>query len=69
MVIKGDSSDYDYLAKWTKELKPQDFCLTVEIGVREGYSSDIIMKMLKDRNHQNVLRLSPFVTVQEESIM
>ena len=51
MVIKGDSSDYDYLAKWTKELKPQDFCLTVEIGVREGYSSDIIMKMLKDRNH------------------
>ena len=50
-MIKGDSSDYDYLAKWTKELKPQDFCLTVEIGVREGYSSNIIMKMLKDRNH------------------
>ena len=53
-MIKGDSSDYDYLAKWTKELKPQDFCLTVEIGVREGYSSDIIMKMLKDRNHFHI---------------
>jgi hypothetical protein len=34
-MIKGDSGDYNFLAKWTKELSPSDFCLTVEIGVRE----------------------------------
>ena len=62
-MIKGDSSDYDYLARWTKELKPQDFCLTVEIGVREGYSSDIIMKMLKDRNHFHI-GIDPYGDIQ-----
>ena len=53
-MIKGDSSDYQYLARWTKELKRYDFCLTLEIGVREGYSSNIIMKMLQDRNHFHI---------------
>ena len=53
-MIKGDSSDYQYLARWTKELKKYDFCLTLEIGVREGYSSNIIMKMLQDRNHFHI---------------
>ena len=43
-MIKGDSSDYQYLARWTKELKRYDFCLTLEIGVREGYSSNIIRR-------------------------
>ena len=62
-MIKGDSSDYDYLAKWTKELKPQDFCLTVEIGVREGYSSNIIMKMLKERNHFHI-GIDPYGDIQ-----
>ena len=53
-MIKGDSSEYNFLARWTKELKPKDFHLTVEIGVREGYSSNIIMEMLKDRNHFHI---------------
>jgi|TARA_R100001530_G_scaffold510_1_gene814 hypothetical protein len=53
-MIKGDSSEYNFLARWTKELRPQDFYLTVEIGVREGYSSNIIMEMLKDRNHFHI---------------
>jgi len=53
-MIRGDSGDYNYLAKWTKALKPQDFYLTLEIGVREGYSSNIIMEMLKDKNHFHI---------------
>ncbi len=53
-MIKGDSGDYKYLARWTKELKPQDFYLTLEIGVREGYSSNIIMEMLQGKNHFHI---------------
>jgi hypothetical protein len=53
-MIKGDSSEYKFLATWTKQLKPRDFYLTVEIGVREGYSSNIIMEMLKDKNHFHI---------------
>ena len=37
-MIKGDGKEYKLLAKWVDNLKPQDFYLTVEIGVREGYA-------------------------------
>jgi hypothetical protein len=66
-MIKGDSGDYNFLAKWTKELSPSDFCLTVEIGVREGYSSDIIMKMLKDRNHFHI-GIDPYGDIQYKHV-
>ncbi len=41
-MIKGDSSDYDLLEKWTKDFDCQGY-KTCEIGVREGLGSKIIM--------------------------
>ena len=49
-MIKGDGKEYKLLAKWVDNLKPQDFYLTVEIGVREGYGSFVITDILKNRN-------------------
>lgn len=48
-MITGDSAEYNLLAKWADQLSPRDFYLTVEIGVREGYGSDVIMENLKNR--------------------
>ncbi len=45
-MLKGDSADYNLLAKWARELSPRDFYLSVEIGVREGYGSHVIMENL-----------------------
>ena len=41
-MIRGDSSDYDLLDKWTKGFNCQGY-KTCEIGVREGLGSKIIM--------------------------
>ena len=41
-MIKGDSSDYDLLEKWSKNFDCQGY-KTCEIGVREGLVSKIIM--------------------------
>ena len=41
-MIRGDSSDYDLLEKWTKDFDCQGY-KTCEIGVREGLGSKIIM--------------------------
>ena len=41
-MIRGDSTDYDLLDKWTKGFNCQGF-KTCEIGVREGLGSKIIM--------------------------
>jgi len=41
-MIKGDSSDYELLEKWTKGFDCQGH-KTCEIGVREGLGSKIIM--------------------------
>jgi hypothetical protein len=41
-MIRGDSSDYDLLDKWTKGFDCQGY-KTCEIGVREGLGSKIIM--------------------------
>ena len=41
-MIRGDSSDYDLLEKWTKGFDCQGY-KTCEIGVREGLGSKIIM--------------------------
>ena len=53
-MIKGDSKDYNLLAKWADQLSPKDFYLTVEIGVREGYGSHVIMENLKNKNHFHI---------------
>ena len=53
-MIKGDSKDYNLLAKWVDELNPKDFYLTVEIGVREGYGSHVIMENLPK------IKIAPF---------
>jgi len=41
-MIRGDSSDYDLLEKWSKGFDCQGF-KSCEIGVREGLGSKIIM--------------------------
>ena len=48
-MISGDSVEYKLLAKWTDQLDvmSKDFVTTVEIGVREGYGSDIICDLIK----------------------
>ena len=53
-MIKGDSTDYNLLEKWTKQLSPRDFYLSVEIGVREGYGSHVIMENLKNKNNFHI---------------
>ena len=37
-----------------RELSPRDFYLSVEIGVREGYGSHVIMENLKNKNHFHI---------------
>ena len=44
-MIRGDSSDYELLEKWTKDFNCQGF-KSCEIGVREGLGSKIIMDNL-----------------------
>jgi len=41
-MIRGDSSDYELLEKWSKDFDCQGH-YTCEIGVREGLGSKIIM--------------------------
>ncbi len=53
-MLKGDSKDYNLLAKWVEQLSPRDFYLSVEIGVREGYGSHVIMENLKNKNHFHI---------------
>ena len=53
-MLKGDSKDYNLLAKWVEQLSPRDFYLSVEIGVREGYGSHVIMENLKNKNHNEL---------------
>lgn len=51
-MIRGDSSDYDLLKKWCETLpffeEPKSVT-TLEIGVREGLGSQVIMMGLKSR--------------------
>ena len=63
MTIQGDSSDYDLLAKWVRELKLStdpwpDRILTCEIGVREGLGSKIILDEIIKRLPKIGLRTS-----------
>jgi len=46
-MIKGDSTEYALLEKWTKDFDCQGF-MTAEIGVREGLGSKIMMDNLKN---------------------
>ena len=46
-MIKGDSSDYELLEQWTKDFDCDGFA-SVEIGVREGMGSKIMLDNLKN---------------------
>jgi hypothetical protein len=48
-MIRGDSKEYELLEKWAKTvpLTPGQKVITVEIGVREGLGSKIIMDAIK----------------------
>jgi len=51
-MIRGDSSDYELLKKWcetTPIYNPKDRFYSLEIGVREGLGSKIIMDSFKER--------------------
>ena len=52
-MIRGDSSDYDLLEKWAKELPKEnkEYILSCEIGVREGLGSKIILDNLQPNRH------------------
>ena len=52
--MRGDSVEYKLLESWVKGLRPQQFYLTVEVGVREGYGTLIITDALKDKNYFHV---------------
>ena len=52
--MRGDSEDYNLLSQWVKNLKPKDFYLTAEIGVREGYGTHVITDSLKDKNYFHI---------------
>jgi hypothetical protein len=49
-MIQGDSKEYELLEKWAKTvpLTPGQKVVTVEIGVREGLGSKIIMDTIKE---------------------
>ena len=53
-MINGDSLEYSLLAKWTDQLNVMstDFITTLEIGVREGYSSHVICETIKQPHGQ-----------------
>jgi hypothetical protein len=46
-MIRGDSSEYELLEKWTKDFDCQGY-KTCEIGVREGLGSKIIMDNVRN---------------------
>ena len=51
-MIRGDSSDYELLKKWcetTPVHNPKDRFYSLEIGVREGLGSKIIMDAFNER--------------------
>jgi hypothetical protein len=52
-MIQGDSKEYELLEKWAKTapLTPGQKVVTVEIGVREGLGSKIIMDAIKGRGY------------------
>ena len=47
IMIRGDSTEYDLLEKWTKDFDCQGY-KTCEIGVREGLGSKIIMDNVRN---------------------
>ena len=46
-MIKGDSTEYNLLEKWTKDFDCQGF-MTAEVGVREGLGSKSMLDNLKN---------------------
>ena len=60
-MIKGDSTDYNLLVQWTKDFDCQGFA-TVEIGVREGLGSKIIMDNVK--NNYIHIGIDPYANLE-----
>lgn len=56
MAIRGDSSEYELLAKWCKESPwaGKEYALSCEIGVREGMGTKIILDELKPHMHMGI---------------
>ena len=52
--------EYKLLEQWVKGLQPQDFYLTVEDGVREGYGTLVYTDALKDKIYFHV-GIDPYV--------
>lgn len=56
MAIRGDSTEYELLAKWCKESPwaGKEYALSCEIGVREGMGTKIILDELKPHMHMGI---------------
>ena len=52
-MIEGDSTEYELLEKCCKLIKVED-PLTLEIGVRQGKGSQIILENLKNKKHWHI---------------
>tara|TARA_Y100000114_G_C11596354_1_gene248209 strand:+ start:34 stop:615 length:582 start_codon:yes stop_codon:yes gene_type:complete len=52
-MIEGDSTEYELLEKCCKLIKVED-PLTLEIGVRQGKGSHIILENFKDKKHWHI---------------
>ena len=60
-MIRGDSTDYDLLEKWSKDFDCQGY-KTCEIGVREGLGSKIIMDGV--RNNYIHVGVDPYANLK-----
>ena len=55
-MIRGDSTEYELLAKWceTSPWRNKEFATSLEIGVREGMGSKVIIETFKPHMHFGV---------------
>ena len=62
MTIRGDSAEYDILYDACKSLEDDDL-FTIEIGVREGMSSQVILDALSEKKHWH-LGIDPYGNIE-----
>ena len=63
-MIKGDSTEYEILKEACESLKDNNL-FTIEIGVRQGAGTKIILDTLKDKNHWH-LGVDPYGNLNYE---